>query len=684
MNRRNVSPCQTLLLLLHLFQHASSLSSHSPPDPLAYPKYSVSLTGWDDAINNHTATAILSNLQSESKDDAVSILNYNSFSQNDQAELRHTLMRTASGQAFLCALPPIPPSASSKTAATPKSNLPDLPSSDTEDLERKKQREKIEEEGLKNGLKLISSLKDRCIYTKLGWFTYSFCYGKGEIKQFHAIMVPGFNHPQEDPNQDVYVLGFHLDHPQNPHHQARLEGTLPAQSISAGEGELTSLGRNRFASGGGSILGSISDVLRDESVIKSSVEKEEEEFQQKRYLVQRWDGGTTCDMTGKPRSVEVQFHCSTLGSDHIALLRETSICEYLLVIHTPRLCSEPLFRDGGARKGIGAGDMVANIGCRPVLTNEEIEKWKANEEARKKKDEEEKLKKSQSLDETPKENTKADESFTDSVKSTTSSEAPAESDTSNVPSHQEKLNESPDNEEQAPNSIPDQTVLSQNTDQATDGADSQQSANKEDSQKTTVKGETLEELEIDPITVYFDADTGKMYMDKSAADEARGRPSSTTADGKTQGTKSDSKTEGKNSPSDQANKDSNELEEIAKALKESLGALLRDLRGDDEGNAGRRLNTNRVNQRPRSLAEVLASFKSGDLPLGTKAKLKNQKFTDGHPPAQTTEDIKKLSSESHSKLVEMYQQKFNIQSDNQPVPNNKETQEDSNKEEDKN
>jgi hypothetical protein len=81
MNRRTGSPSQTLLLLLHLFQHASSLSSHSPPDPLAYPKYSVSLSGWDDAINNHTATAILSNLQSESKDDAVSILNYNSFSQ---------------------------------------------------------------------------------------------------------------------------------------------------------------------------------------------------------------------------------------------------------------------------------------------------------------------------------------------------------------------------------------------------------------------------------------------------------------------------------------------------------------------------------------------------------------------------------------------------------------------------
>lgn len=596
-------------------------------------------------------------------------------------------MRTASGQAFLCALPPIPSSAFPKNAAPSQSKVPDLPSAETEDLERKKQREKIEEEGLKNGLKLISSLKDRCIYTRLGWFTYSFCYGKGEIRQFHAIMVPGYNYPQEDPNQDVYVLGFHLDHPQNPHHQARLEGTLPAQSVSAGEGELTSLGRNRFASGGGSILGSISDVLRDESVIKTSVEKEEEEFQQKRYLVQRWDGGTTCDMTGKPRSVEVQFHCSTLGSDHIALLRETSICEYLLVIHTPRLCSEPLFRDGGSQKGVGAGDMVANIGCRPVLTNEEIEKWKANEEARKKKEEEEKLKKSQSLDGKPEENTKTEATSPDGAKGPSPPGESTENQDSSASSHEGKPDEPSDNEEPAPSSTPDQTVLSESTDRTTEGTESQTSDSKNDkesSQKAKTKNDKPAELEIDPITVYFDADTGKMYVDKPAAEEARGRTSSPTADGKPQGTKSDSKTAGKKSSN--ANEESNELEEIAKALKESLGALLRDLRGDDEGNAGRRLNNNRVHPKPRSLAEVLASFKSGDSPLGAKSKAKNPKVGDGHPPVQTPEDIKKLSSESHSKLVEMYQQKFNIQSANQqpPTDSNQSQDQDSGKKEETN
>ncbi|KNZ46733.1 hypothetical protein VP01_6g10 [Puccinia sorghi] len=609
---------QLLLTLLCLSKQALSLSSHSPPDPLAYPKYSI----------------------------------------NQDEPLRHTLMRTASGQAFLCALPPIPLSSpSNKSAGNSKTAIPDLPSSETDDLERKSQREKIEQEGLKNGLKLISSLKDRCIYTRLGWFTYSFCYGKGEIKQFHAIMVPGYTQPQEDPNQDVYILGFHLDHPQNPHHQARLEGTLPAPSVSAGEGELTSLGRNRFASGGASVLGSISDVLRDESVIKTSMEIEEEEFQQKRYLVQRWDGGSICDMTGKPRSVEVQFHCSTLGSDHIALLRETSICEYLLVIHTPRLCSEPLFLDGGARKGLGAGDMVSNIGCRPVLTSEEIEKWTSSEKARRVKEEQEKLdQEPHTLDEPSKAMTP--EGTSSSNKDPDSPEATVEKDESS-----NSLGE-PKAFTDAASSIPDQTILSEAAkDGKRDEPDSEAASGKSSKSTTEKLDHKLEELEIDPITVYFDADTGKIYMDKSKADEARrgtpgttdGKsppPSATTAEHKGN-KKTSSSTEQANSRT--AGQGGEELEEIAKALKDSLGALLRDLRGDEDG---RRPTPARG--RPKSMADLIASL-SGKSPKLANLNNKHNKQTAQSP--LTNDQVSKLASENHSNLVKFYQQTFNPNDD---------------------
>jgi len=485
-------------------------------------------------------------------------------------------------------------------------------------------------------------------------------------------MVPGYTQPQEDPNQDVYILGFHLDHPQNPHHQARLEGTLPAPSLSAGEGELTSLGRNRFASGGASVLGSISDVLRDESVIKTSTEIEEEEFQQKRYLVQRWDGGSICDMTGKPRSVEVQFHCSTLGSDHIALLRETSICEYLLVIHTPRLCSEPLFLDGGARKGLGAGDMVSNIGCRPVLTTEEIEKWTSSEKARKVKEEQEKLaQKSHALDEQPKAMTPEGTSSS-SNEDPISPEATVEQDESSTG---EPKKASADENEPAASSNPDQTILSETT---TDGKRDETDSEAASGKATTGKlGHKPGELEIDPITVYFDADTGKIYMDKPAADEGR-RETSGTTDGKAPPASATTSAEdhkgAKKAPSSTeqahsrtAGQGGDELEEIAKALKDSLGALLRDLRGDDDA----RRPTPPARGRPKSLADIIASL-GGKPPKLAHLHNKNQQPPQA-PPASSSSakhHLSKLASENHANLVKFYQQTFspNNHAPSHPAP----------------
>lgn len=54
----------SLRLLLSLpfnfiLHHVISLSSHSPQDLLAYPKYIVGLADWNSAILNSTATTIL-------------------------------------------------------------------------------------------------------------------------------------------------------------------------------------------------------------------------------------------------------------------------------------------------------------------------------------------------------------------------------------------------------------------------------------------------------------------------------------------------------------------------------------------------------------------------------------------------------------------------------------------------
>uniref|UniRef100_A0A0S1MJD5 Secreted protein n=1 Tax=Phakopsora pachyrhizi TaxID=170000 RepID=A0A0S1MJD5_PHAPC len=49
-----------VLLASSLFCSSSALSSYSPQDLLAYPKYSISLQNWNFAITNSTATSILS------------------------------------------------------------------------------------------------------------------------------------------------------------------------------------------------------------------------------------------------------------------------------------------------------------------------------------------------------------------------------------------------------------------------------------------------------------------------------------------------------------------------------------------------------------------------------------------------------------------------------------------------
>ena len=60
----------------------------------------------------------------------------------------------------------------------------------------------------------------------------------------------------------------------------------------------------------------------------------------------------------------LQFHCNTQSTDRIALIRETSICNYVLIIHTPRLCTISLFLDANA----DSQGESNTIECRPVVS----------------------------------------------------------------------------------------------------------------------------------------------------------------------------------------------------------------------------------------------------------------------------------------------------------------------------
>ncbi|KAJ7172571.1 hypothetical protein C8R46DRAFT_1032546 [Mycena filopes] len=175
---------------------------------------------------------------------------------------------------------------------------------------------------------LLLPLTGSCLYHRQAWFTYSYCHNE-EIRQFRELiqarpLPTGSHRPEEDPeaSQDCwesYTLGRA---PPAPESGADL--TVAQQDAVAANLELA-------RSAGSS------------------------------YLVQRWGDGTLCDKTGKPREVEVQFHCSMATTDTIAFVKESRTCAYVLVIHTPRLCGEPGFMS----KDVGE---QASIACREVVT----------------------------------------------------------------------------------------------------------------------------------------------------------------------------------------------------------------------------------------------------------------------------------------------------------------------------
>lgn len=48
--------------------------------------------------------------------------------------------------------------------------------------------------------------------------------------------------------------------------------------------------------------------------------------------------GTICDVTGEPRTIEIQIHCKQDVNDHISKVSEVSTCKYLAIIYTSKIC----------------------------------------------------------------------------------------------------------------------------------------------------------------------------------------------------------------------------------------------------------------------------------------------------------------------------------------------------------
>ncbi|KAK3344234.1 glucosidase II beta subunit-like protein-domain-containing protein [Lasiosphaeria hispida] len=191
------------------------------------------------------------------------------------------------------------------------------------------------------GWELMSGLEGHCLYLKSGWWSYTFCYGDG-IRQFHALPDgPNGGPPVIDPHSQEYVLGT-----TNPTAKARHHG----HQTTAGAGD------------GGE--------AREETKGVAPPNTELQVKGDQRYLVQRLSGGTLCDLTGKPRTVEVQFHCHPGASgDRIGWIKEVTTCTYLMMVQTPRLCADVAFLPPKETR-------AHPISCRTIVSgNDELEAW---------------------------------------------------------------------------------------------------------------------------------------------------------------------------------------------------------------------------------------------------------------------------------------------------------------------
>uniref|UniRef100_A0A7S3ZBF1 MRH domain-containing protein n=1 Tax=Lotharella globosa TaxID=91324 RepID=A0A7S3ZBF1_9EUKA len=145
--------------------------------------------------------------------------------------------------------------------------------------------------------KLLTPLKQQCIYMNQGWWNYEFCYNE-HVRQFHMETVNTAVSDKETKtkkttSQTVTTVDFFL-------------------------GRKTSNSTIRIHKG---------------------------ETPSTSYASQEYYDGTTCDLTNLPRKVEVRYVCDAdTTKSRIMSIQETSTCEYILVIATPLICVNETFQ----------------------------------------------------------------------------------------------------------------------------------------------------------------------------------------------------------------------------------------------------------------------------------------------------------------------------------------------------
>ncbi|KAI0196933.1 glucosidase II beta subunit-like protein-domain-containing protein [Astrocystis sublimbata] len=214
-----------------------------------------------------------------------------------------------------------------------------------------------------HGWDLINELDGTCLYYMSGWWSYRFCYGQ-DVVQFHAVAssVKG-GPPMRDINTAEYVLGRSPDpHASSSSRSSRRgrqnqQQQQQQQQQRKGEQDNNNNAKNTPAAPG--------------TPTKLPPNADLQVKGDQRYLVQRMGDGTLCDLTGRERTIEIQYHCSPESTqDRIGWIKEVTTCSYLMLVNTPRLCVDVAFQPPKEER--------ANvISCRAIVSETAQADWHA-------------------------------------------------------------------------------------------------------------------------------------------------------------------------------------------------------------------------------------------------------------------------------------------------------------------
>ncbi|CAG8977944.1 hypothetical protein HYALB_00001824 [Hymenoscyphus albidus] len=306
------------------FASQSTFSVHD--DILAYPQYEVIFS--ESPISDTAAKLIVEQASSHVRETAPSsstgIESRNHATKEpdkadedrpfDPAKETFEIMKL-DGEQYLCTIPIVD---------TP-------PRNETAEAEAKAAQQKELARASDRGWELLQDLEGNCLYFVDGWWSYAFCYNS-QLTQFHQL-PPQPGKPALPPVRDTNTKEFVLGRAKKP--KAKSDEWSNAVSPQKS---------------------SRHDAPKTELQVKGDT----------RYLVQRMEEGTICDLTGKPRQVEIQFHCSPQITDRIGYIKEVQTCSYLLVVYTPRLCNDVAFMPPKS-------DVAHPINCRTIIPSSEIE-----------------------------------------------------------------------------------------------------------------------------------------------------------------------------------------------------------------------------------------------------------------------------------------------------------------------